>query len=121
MIHASLRFADTSEAQHLWRTDTAICGRSENQKDKNGELTTWAAPIEGTTARGGRAQPLSGYWDVSKPKNESVGYSYLFPIVNNDWKGRFWPQSVGLGNPLDSHRYSNSIPPGTGSPRARTN
>ena len=63
MVFAPLRFADTIEIEEMWRSKTAICGRSVDQKNPPGPLTQWAAVRKGVRSNGAWLNPVPGYWE----------------------------------------------------------
>ena len=84
MTFASLRFSDLRQVTDLWASDTAICGLSVNQKDKNGDLIQWATPREGLTKTMFWAAPLLRFWKKHKPSKQGR-VIFIFPYVSNDW------------------------------------
>ena len=55
---SSLRFGDTEQIEKLFDSGSAIYGISVNNKDKDGELMTWATPLSGLSGDKNRANPI---------------------------------------------------------------
>ena len=65
MVFASLRFSDVKAIFEIWRSATAICGRSIDKKLKSRPIITWATPSQGFTSNGAWANPLFSIWEKS--------------------------------------------------------
>ena len=84
MLLASLRFSDLRQVSEFWLSDTAVCGRSVNQKDKEGSLMVWATPIGGLTG-GGWFKPLLQFWQSLRKASPLTEFLYLTPAISNRW------------------------------------
>ena len=85
MVFASLRFSDLRDVSELWTTDTAICGRSLNHKDKTGSESHWATPKSGFHSNGAWTRPLLRVWEKVKPKKKG-NHAALFPHITQKWE-----------------------------------
>ena len=65
-VFASLRCADVAHVSELWSSNAAILGKSDNTKDKEGVVMTWATPIEGTVGKDWYT-PLRAHWSLTAP------------------------------------------------------
>ena len=77
----SLRFGDTRMVQALWVSETALCGLSVNNKDKSGQLMTWATPLTGIKPKAKWYEPLLKFWTKIKPK-EGRKFRFAFPAYS---------------------------------------
>ena len=69
LTYASLRFSDLRQVADVWSSDSAICGLSVNQKNKNGDLTQRATPKLGLTHTEFWAAPILRFWESANPAN----------------------------------------------------
>ena len=82
MVFMSLRFPDALEVETISKTDTALAGRSVDQKNPTGELLSWEAPRAGISSNGAWVNPVYKYWGKVKPKEKR--YRYLSPHFQPD-------------------------------------
>ena len=82
MTLASLRFSDVREVLDFWVSDTAVCGKSVNQKSKGWALMTWAAPLSGLTKSALWVVPIRDFWVKLRKKFPDSEYLYLCPTLN---------------------------------------
>ena len=93
MIFASLRFSDLRDVSDLWTSNSAICGRSLNHKDKGGAIMCWAAPKEGLKSKGKWCLPALSFWNTVNPSLPKEGaasqggnkFYFLFPYFDKEW------------------------------------
>ena len=84
MVFASLRFADTIDVGKIWRSKTAMCGRSVNQKDPTGPTIQLAAVRKGIRSDGAWINPIAGFWGKYKPPGAGR-YQCLVPYLSPTW------------------------------------
>ena len=63
MVFDSLRFSDVKAVFDIWRSETAICGRSIDRKLRSRPVITWATPSQGFITEGKWANPLFSMWE----------------------------------------------------------
>ena len=85
MSLASLRFSDLREVLDFWVSDSAVCGRSVDQKDKHGALMTWATPALGLSGSTEWTLPILSFWNNRTAKKADGAFIPLFPAVSKDW------------------------------------
>ena len=82
-ILASLRFSDAAQIATFSVTKTVVGWSSIDQRAKDGELISWAAPRRGLRSNGAWANPLISYWGKFKPRGGE--YRHLYPSVTAKW------------------------------------
>ena len=85
MIYASLRFAGIRDVSELWVSDSAVCGKSLDHKDKAGSITAWAAPRAGFSTNGAWFLPVLSFWNTMKslqPEDNPKEFQFLFPYIS---------------------------------------
>ena len=80
---ASLRFGDTKVAYALWATDTALCRRPRDLKQKGGPIFVWASPLNGLQGNSAWASVLGGFWSKQPPLKG--GRRAFSPFVDSNW------------------------------------
>ena len=84
MVFASLRFSDVKAVFEIWRSETAICGRSIDKKQKSRPIITWATPSQGFESKGAWADPLFSIWEKHPPV--TGGHHSLFRFSSDSWE-----------------------------------
>ena len=94
MTFAPLRFVDRKDVLEFWISETAVCGRSLDHKDKAGPLMSWAAPKCGILSEGGWISPILSFWNTMTGNNVScrgsTEYQFLFHCITKDWEIDFF-------------------------------
>lgn len=67
MVFGSLRFPDVEAVFGIWRSETAIFGRSIDKKLQSRPIITWATPSQGFVSKGRWADPLFSIWEKYPP------------------------------------------------------
>ena len=94
-IFASLRFSDTIEVADMWRTKTALAGRSAGQKLQGGEPITRAAVRREINPNGAWINPVIRYRGKVKPAGGT--YRCVRPYFPPSWEVDFaMPGSSGV-------------------------
>ena len=83
MVFASLRFSDVKAVFEIWRSATAICGRSIDKKLRSRPIITWATPSKGFVSKGAWANPLFEVWKKNPPMEG--GHHALFRASDEAW------------------------------------
>ena len=79
----SPRFGDTKQVEKIFDSGSAIVGVWVNNKDKTGELMTWATPLVGLSGNRNWAKPIFDLWNriVGKTKGKPGRFRALFPFA----------------------------------------
>ena len=84
MVFASLRFSDVKAVFEIWRTGTAVCGRSIDKKLKSRPIITWGTPSQGFVSKGAWADPLFSIWEKTPPVKG--GHHSLYRFCDDSWE-----------------------------------
>ena len=84
MVFASLRFSDVKAVFEIWRSETAICGRSIDRKLKSRPIITWATPAQGFLSEGKWDGPLFSIWEKHPPAKG--GRHALYRFADDSWE-----------------------------------
>ena len=84
MAFSSLRFSDVKAVFVIWRSSTAICGRSIDKKQKSRPIITWETPSQGFTSKGKCDGPLFPIWEKRPPSKG--GNRALCRFCNDSWE-----------------------------------
>ena len=83
MLFASLRFSDLKESCGFWLSDSAVCGKSVNQKDKNRALATWSTHDTGIIRDATCVTPAHSFRYKPRKEFQKVEFLYLWHAVDN--------------------------------------
>ena len=84
MVFASLRFSDVKAIFDIWRSGTAICGRSIDRKLRSRPIITWATPSQGFITNGKWTDPLFSMWEKYPPLKG--GHHALYRFSDDSWE-----------------------------------
>ena len=94
MAFASLRLAVDIEIEEMWRSKTALRGRSVDREYPTGALIQRAAVRKGIRPKGAWINPATGYWGKYKPPGAGK-FQRLTPYVSPAWEVDYSRQCSG--------------------------